>query len=115
MSSPFGTAKLTVATFDGASPFRTERRFRGNIFGRYCGGAKRLRTVGKAYGTQYGSELLDMVSEVLDKMSDEQIAWDSVGKTAAARLASGGHFKQWRNEADAFAEMKVRIQKQLAD
>ncbi len=72
-------------------------------------GSKRLKLLGKTYGTSEYAALLDMVQEVLDHMSDEENTRRMIGSTAAQNLKEGGHFDHWRREATGFSANRAQI------
>lgn len=72
-------------------------------------GSRRLKMFCEAYGTNSSEELLDMVSEVLAHMGNEEIAIEMIGETAASNLRKGGHFDHWQKELTAFNEQKARL------
>lgn len=73
-------------------------------------GCKRLKLFCSSYGTNADGALLDMVSEVLLHMSDENVAIDTIGQSATERLKAQGQLDHWRQENEAFGEFKRCLQ-----
>jgi len=62
----------------------------------------RLKEFCVEYSIPADAELLNMVHLVLLHMADEQVAIQMIGREAAKRLADGGHFAHWQQEAESF-------------
>lgn len=73
-------------------------------------GSRRLRLFCSSYGINADVALLDMVSEVLVQLSDEKVAIDLLGQSAAERLKAQGHLDHWQQENMAFREFKRSLQ-----
>jgi hypothetical protein len=69
-------------------------------------GHARLKLICQSYGTDDLNGLLDMVSEVLHHMANEEMAIKMVGPDAAARLNRDGHLAHWKREARAFDDKR---------
>lgn len=65
-------------------------------------GSRRLMKFCKTYGIAADGALLEMVSEVLAQMGDEEMIQNTIGPKAAARLKREGHLDHWQREAEAF-------------
>jgi len=76
-------------------------------------GSERLKHFCQLCGVPADKALLNMLSEVLVHMSNEQIMIEMIGEEAAARLEAEGHLAHWKREAIAFDEYRVSIEKNL--
>lgn len=65
-------------------------------------GSPRLHLICETYDLPLDHALLDTVSDVLHHMGNADAAAALVGPEAAKRMADGGHFQHWRDEAAAF-------------
>jgi len=76
-------------------------------------GSERLKQFCTICGVPADTALLDMLGEILQHMSSEQIMIDMIGHKAAARLKADGHLAHWMQEAEAFKEYRATIEKNL--
>ena len=73
----------------------------------------RLKMFCNAYGLEATSEIIEMTSEVLAHMGDEDIAKAMVGEVAVTNLKQGGHLQYWLDELSAFEERKAELLKNI--
>lgn len=76
-------------------------------------GSRRLKTFCAHYGIAADQALLDMVTDVLEDMGNEERVRTALGAEAADRLRLGGHFEHWRREATAFALNREKLERAL--
>jgi hypothetical protein len=78
-------------------------------------GSRRLKLFCKTYGVSPNAELLDMVTEVLTFMGDEQQMQSILGESATAKLKKEGHLEHWQREEASFQKYRSRILTNLLD
>jgi hypothetical protein len=76
-------------------------------------GCERLKKFCRICNVRANYEFLDMVSEVLHDMADEDIMIRMIGAEQTHRLKNDGHLKHWTNEAIAFDEYRGSIELEL--
>lgn len=76
-------------------------------------GCARLKKFCKICNVRANSEFLDMVSEVLHDMADEDMMIRLIGAEQTRRLKEGGHLEHWTNEALAFDQYRGSIELEL--
>ena len=76
-------------------------------------GCERLKKFCEICNVSANYEFLDMVSEVLHDMADEDMMIRMIGAEQTQRLKSDGHLKHWTNEALAFVKYRSRIELEL--
>jgi aminoglycoside phosphotransferase (APT) family kinase protein len=76
-------------------------------------GCRRLKLFCSTYGIAADTSLLDMVSEVLKHMADENAMIDCIGAENTARLKANGHLTHWLGEAQAFDSYRKDIEAKL--
>lgn len=76
-------------------------------------GSARLKLFCKTYGIESDAVLLDMVSEVLNYMSDKKAMLKTLGAQTTESLIADGHLDHWSMEAIAFDRYRSRIEKNL--
>lgn len=77
-------------------------------------GSPRLKRACAIYGVPANGDILDMVSAVMELMSDADRIKAIVGPDAARRLQKDGHLDHWAREAQAFSQAKPRLAANLA-
>jgi Phosphotransferase enzyme family len=72
-------------------------------------GSRRLKLFCKTYGVNPNAELLDMITEVLTFMGDEQQMQSVLGESVTAKLKKEGHLDHWQREQVSFQNYRARI------
>lgn len=77
------------------------------------GGSPRLKAFCRSYGVPADPVLLDTVQRVLAHMADPEAVAEAVGKNACESLKAAGHFSHWRDEHDAFCNVRDELLRNL--
>jgi len=72
-------------------------------------GSKRLKAFCNTYGVAADGKLLDMISEVLHNMADENVMLALIGAEQTSKLKLDGHLDHWALEALAFDQYRATI------
>lgn len=73
----------------------------------------RWRTLFASYGIAPDPAILPMIAEVLRHMGDPDAAAAMIGRPAANKLRSGGHFTHWQRAAQDFEAIRGQLAAQL--
>ena len=74
---------------------------------------RRLKQFCRICGVDLDIKFMDMISEVLHDMADEDLMFRQIGAEQTAVLKNEGHLSHWSGEANAFDEYRDAIETKL--